>query len=261
MKHLSRTFAICCLLACGQANTTPSETPVTDYVQDLTPLGKDNNIVSHNYYTLSYSEPHEQAEWVYYKINSSELNSSIERSNNFRPDALIKTSSAQLKDYKGSGYDRGHLAPAADMKYNSNSMSESFYMSNISPQSPGFNRGVWKKIESQFRSWAYEYGELIIVTGPVLNGDYIETIGLNEVTVPKWYYKVAMDPECYERNIAFVIENTRSSENMNSFVVSIDYLEEFSGLDFFHNLPDDVEESIESTIHNSLWNWDVRSSP
>ena len=258
MKCLSLSIAICCLLSCGQAkpNPKPSENPTIDYVQDLKPLGKYNTIVSHNYYTLSYSEPHEQAEWVYYKINSSQLNSSIERSNNFRPDALIKTSSAQLKDYKKSGYDRGHLAPAADMKYNSNSMSESFYMSNISPQSPGFNRGVWKKIENQFRTWAYEYGELIIVTGPVLNGDYIETIGFNEVTVPQWFYKVAIDPDYYERNIAFVIENQSSSENINSFVVSVDYLEEFSGLDFFHNLPNDVEESIESTIHNSLWNWD-----
>lgn len=228
--------------------------------QNLRPLGKYNNIVSHNYYTLSYSEHHEQAEWVYYKINSSQLNSSIARSNNFRLDPLIKTSSAQLNDYKGSGYDRGHLAPAADMKYNSNSMSESFYMSNISPQTLGFNRGVWKKIEAQLRNWSYEYGELIIVTGPVLNGDYIETIGYNKVTVPKWYYKVAIDPDDYERNIAFLIENKSSSEELHSFLVSIDYLEEFSGLDFFHYLPNDLEESIESTIHHSLWNWDVSSS-
>ncbi|MDG1440846.1 MAG: DNA/RNA non-specific endonuclease [Flavobacteriales bacterium] len=162
--------------------------------QDLKPLGLYNDIVSHSYYTLSYSEEHEQAEWVYYTLNSNQLNSAVERRDNFRPDFKVKTSSAQLYDYKGSGYDRGHLAPAADMKYNSSSMSESFFMSNMSPQSASFNRGIWRKIEKQFRDWSYMYGELVIVTGPVLKGENYGSIGYNKVTIPKWYYKVAIDP-------------------------------------------------------------------
>ena len=172
------------------------------YSQDLRPLGLYNDIVSHTYYTLSYSEDHEQAEWVYYVLNSNQLNSSTERKNNFRPDNKVKTSSAQLYDYKGSGYDRGHLAPATDMKYNTISMSESFFMSNMSPQSPSFNRGIWKKIEKQFRDWSYKYGELVIITGPVLKGENYSSIGYNKVTIPKWYYKVAIDPSNYERNLA-----------------------------------------------------------
>ncbi|MEK9620534.1 MAG: DNA/RNA non-specific endonuclease [Flavobacteriales bacterium] len=231
------------------------------YSQDLRPLGLYNDIVSHTYYTLSYSEDHEQAEWVYYILNSNQLNSSTERKNNFRHDNKVKTSSAQLYDYKGSGYDRGHLAPATDMKYNTISISESFFMSNMSPQSPSFNRGIWKKIEKQFRDWSYKYGELVIITGPVLNGENYGSIGYNKVTIPKWYYKVAIDPSNYERNLAILIENKGSSASIKSFVVTIDYLEEFSGLDFFHNLSDEIEESFESSIHTNLWDWNVTYTP
>ena len=130
MKKLTIIFSLICSLC---------------YSQDLKPLGLYNDVVSHTYYTLSYSEEHEQAEWVYYTLNSNQLNSAVERKNNFRQDFKVKTSSAQLYDYKGSGYDRGHLAPATDMKYNYSSISESFFMSNMSPQSPSFNRGILRK--------------------------------------------------------------------------------------------------------------------
>ena len=225
------------------------------------PLGKDNNIIEHTYYTLSYSEDHEQAEWVQYTLKSDYLNSNISRTDNFRTDPLVRTTSAELIDYKGSGYDRGHLAPAADMKYNSSSMSESFFMSNMSPQSASFNRGIWRKIEKQFRDWSYEYGELVIVTGPILNGDYLGSIGPNKVTIPKWYYKVAIDPSNYDRNVAILIKNIGSSESVISFVVTIDYLEEISGLDFFNSLPDEVEASFESSTHTNLWDWNVTYVP
>ena len=231
------------------------------YSQDLKPLGQYNDIVSHSFYTLSYSEEHEQAEWVYYKLNTRQLNSAVVRKDNFKLDTKVRTSSAQLYDYKGSGYDRGHLAPAGDMAYNQTSMNESFYMSNMTPQNPSFNRGIWKMIEKQFRDWSYQYGQLVIVTGPVLEGENYGSIGSNKVTIPKWYYKVAIDPNNYQRNIAILIENKSSSESIKSFVVTIDYLEEFSGLDFFHALSDKVEESFESSKHINLWDWNVKSHP
>ena len=134
-------------------------------------------------------------------------------------------------------------------------------MSNMTPQNPGFNRGIWRMIEKKFRDWSYQYGELVIVTGPVLGGGNYGSIGSNKVTIPKWYYKVAIDPSNYQRNIAILIENKSSSESIKSFVVTIDYLEEFSGLDFFHVLSDKVEESFESSTHTDLWNWNVKSYP
>jgi len=225
------------------------------YSQDLKPLGIYDNLISHNYYSLSYSEEHKQAEWVYYKLNASQLNPTVKRKNNFRKDPVITKNSSDLNDYKGTGYDRGHLAPAADMKYNSNSMSESFYLSNISPQSANFNRGIWKKIEKQIRDWSNIYGELIIITGPILECENFGKIGLNNVTIPKWYYKVVIDPNNYKRNLAVLIENTGSSNSVKSYVITIDQLEEFSGIDFFYRLPDLIEESFESTRSLNLWDW------
>ena len=230
---------------------------LSNYGQDLSPKGKYDQIVNHSYFTLSYAEDHEQAEWVMYTLQGNALNPSVRRNNNFRPDKKVKTGSAQLSDYRNSGFDRGHLAPAADMKYNSISMSESFLMSNMSPQSPSFNRQIWKNIESQFRNWGYEYDRIIIVTGPVLNGEYLGFIGKNNVTIPKYYYKVAIDPKNLERNIAVLIENKAGFRDIQSYVVSIDSLESFTGIDFFHELDDALEAEIEDKTHINLWNWNT----
>ena len=103
-------------------------------------------IVNHLGYSLSYNEKNEQASWVAYELTADQVRGTVKRKDSFRSDPLIKTGSASLSDYKGSGYDRGHLAPAADMKWSTTAMSESFFMSNMSPQLPGFNRGIWKKL-------------------------------------------------------------------------------------------------------------------
>ena len=226
-----------------------------NFVQNWHPKGNSNQLIKHQFYTLSYSEEHEQAEWVLYLLRPNNLLDSIKRSNNFREDSKVTSGSAQLKDYKKSGYDRGHLAPAADMKYSNLGMKESFYMSNMSPQKPKFNRGIWKKIELQFRKWAATYQELIVITGGVLNRAIIDTIGVNNVAVPGYYYKVAIDPSNCNRNIAFLIKNCSSKAPLISHVVSIDSLEKFSEINFFHHLEDEIEQEIESQINYNLWKW------
>ena len=106
--------------------------------QDLLPTSTTGQVVTHTFYTLSYSEPHEQAEWVFYELTPALVNGSTPRKDDFRPDPLVSTTSAQLSDYRGSGFDRGHLCPAGDMKINHTAMSETFFMSNMSPQVAGF---------------------------------------------------------------------------------------------------------------------------
>ena len=226
-----------------------------NFVQNWHPKGNYDQIIKHQFYKLAYSEDHEQAEWVLYLLSPNNFLDSIKRSNNFREDPQVLTGSSQLKDYKKSGYDRGHLAPAADMKYSNLGMKESFYMSNMSPQQPKFNRGIWKKIELQFRKWAATYQELIVITGGVLNRAIIDTIGINNVAVPGYYYKVAIDPSNYNRNIAFLIKNCSSKAPLISHVVSIDSLEKFSEINFFHHLEDEIEQEIESQINYNLWKW------
>ncbi|WP_420386372.1 DNA/RNA non-specific endonuclease [Roseivirga sp.] len=211
-------------------------------------------IIERPYYTIRYNEEHEQAAWVAYKLVADSLNqTTYERKDNFREDPRVRSGSASLDDYKGSGYDRGHLAPAADFSYDEFALSQSFYMSNMSPQNPSFNRGVWKKLEDQVRDWAKANQAVYVVTGPVLNKRF-KTIGKNQVSVPEYYYKIVLDIEKPEvKAIAFLMKNEKSSADLSTFVVTIDELEKLTSLDFFPSMPDELENALESSKMTSRW--------
>ena len=214
-----------------------------------------NQIIKHSYYSLSYNEYHEQADWVAYKLTKTMIDSGfVKRKDSFRIDPSVSTNSAELSDYKGSGYDRGHLCPAADMKISKTAMSETFYMSNMSPQHPSFNRGIWKKLESKIREWAVENDEIYVVTAGVLNNKISKSIGLNSVSVPEYYYKVVL---CYSesniKGIGFLLENKRGSGSLEEYAVSIDMIESTTGINFFPSLPDEVENKIEKTFYLEAW--------
>jgi endonuclease G, mitochondrial len=216
-------------------------------------------IVNHTYYTLSYNEKHEQASWVAYELTKQEVLGNTPRKDAFRSDPSVTTASASLSDYKGSGYDRGHLAPAADMKMNTTSMSESFFMTNMSPQAPSFNRGVWKKLEALVRSWAVKYGKIYIATGGILTDEPFNTIGTNKVSIPKYYYKVILKGDL-SGGIAFILPNQKSDKSLKSFVVSIDEVESLTGIDFFYQLEDSKENALESSFSISNWTFTASST-
>jgi len=218
-------------------------------------VNKTNPVVSHLGYSFSYNESHEQAAWVAYVLTAAEVQGTISRSDNFQEDPEVVTGSATHEDYKGSGFDRGHLAPAADMKWSKQAMEESFYYSNMSPQIKGFNRGIWKELEELVRDWASKYDSLYIVTGPVFSKNML-TIGPNKVAVPPYYYKIVLDLTHPEPSaIGFVMPNESSSMEPYKFVESIDEIERLTGLDFYASLPDDLEFKIEKTSHVNAWDW------
>ena len=221
--------------------------------------GKADTIIDREGYALGYSEEHEQARWVIYRLTYEEATTkATSREDNFRPDPEIPTGSATLADYRNSGKDRGHLAPAADMAYSLKTMDESFYMSNMSPQKPEFNRGIWKDLEAQVRSFAITERDVYIVTGPILPKTKTSetiTIGPSEVTVPEAYYKVVWDRTEPMKMIGFVLPNEGSSESLKSFAVSVDKVEELTGLDFFSMLPKEQQEALESNITIDAWKW------
>ncbi len=207
--------------------------------------------INHHYYILSYNENTEQANWIYYELTSQMLNGNIKRSNRFRNDPLVSTISASSSDYTKSGFDRGHLCPAADMQFDSIAMNESFYMSNISPQNPGFNRGIWKSLEGKVRDWANTKEKLVIVTGPIFN-EADQRIGQNKVRVPAYFYKILFAEE-QNQMIAFILPNAASSNSLDKFASTVDSLEEITGIDFFSQLPDRLENRLESEIVLSGW--------
>ena len=222
--------------------------------QLLIPTSTTGQIVRHTYYTLSYSEKDEQAEWVFYTLTSEMLNGKQKRTNDFRQDTLITSISAQPLDYKHSGYDLGHLCPAQDMKLNKTSMSESFLMSNMSPQKPSFNRGIWKKLEAKVRKWAITEGRIYVITGGVLTSNKGK-IGVDSVSIPKYFYKVVYDPNGQGKMIAFLIPNEKSIKPLRTYVVSVDSVESLTGIVFFPELPDTLENLLESRKDLSGWSF------
>lgn len=210
-------------------------------------------IVKHTGYVLQYSEPDEQPRWVMYLLTRNRLRDChIKRKNNFKEDPEVNTGSALPMDYSKSGYDKGHLCPAADMEWSENTMEESFYMSNMSPQVPSFNRGIWKELEEKVRDWALNNDSLVIITGPVLQGN-LQSIGRkNKVSVPLFYYKVIADVSIPDfKIIAFIMRNENSGESIFDFAVPADSVERLTGIDFFPDIPG-VEE-LEKKVDLSLW--------
>lgn len=220
------------------------------------PKTKSNDIIiTHFAYSFLYNETHEQANWVAYELTSEETKKIFNRTNKFMPDQSVITNTANDNDYSGSGYDKGHLAPASDMGWSSTSMKESFYYSNISPQLASFNRGIWKRLEELVRTWAIENNSIYIVTGPVLTNG-LPAIGLNKVSIPKYFYKVILDyTKPSIKGIGFILPNSGSGESLSNYAVTIDSVEKFTGIDFFPLLPDTQEKIVEETLCINCWSW------
>lgn len=214
--------------------------------------------ITHSAYTLSYNKDYKVPNWVFYELLREELVGEAERSNKFRQDPfVVSNESATLKDYQKSGYDRGHIAPAADFNWNVKAKDESFFLSNMCPQHPSFNRGIWKSLEELVRDWSVRDSAICVVAGPVLpidkTGEF-HSIGEGRVYVPTLFYKIVFsafrEKPCM---IGFVMPNEKSNANLQSFVVSVDSIERLTQIDFFSILPDNLENEIEFFVDLNDW--------
>lgn len=222
---------------------------------DYLPSSTTNQIVKHEYYTLSYNEKFEQAEWVCYELKTSYVvNSNFERPY-FIEDPKVITGSADWRNYKKSGYDKGHLCPAGDMEFNRNAYNDTFFTSNISPQNHDFNAGIWNRLEGKTRYWATKYDGIYVVTGGVLQAS-LKTIGKEKVLVPNYFYKILLDDSNGKyKMIAFLVPNEKSDKPLYDFVVSVDSIEKMTGIDFFPKLDDAVEDSLEKSSDYKSWSF------
>lgn len=232
-------------------NTTNS----IDNIEIPAPIAHRNEqVITHTGYTVSYNQKWCLPNWVAYQLTADEVAGTVPRGDDFVPDPMVKGHSATTYDYKHSGYDRGHMAPAADMKWSETAMDESFYLSNICPQNKNLNKGDWNDLEELARKWATEYGSIYIACGPVVENNY-KTIGENKVAVPKGFFKVFVRQT---RNgwttIAFYFDNVAGNRKLESYIRTIDEVEQITSIDFFSSLPDDIETAIERQTNISDWN-------
>lgn len=211
------------------------------------------DITHHKAYSLQYNEETEQAYWVAWELAADELNGSAKRSNKFMEDPKITTGTATNADYYKSGFDRGHLAPAADMTFDDQAMQESFYYSNMAPQNPSFNRGIWKKLEAKSRAWAKIYNPVYIVAGPLFISEY-QSIGKNNVAIPSHFYRAALViNDSIQQAIGFIIPNEKGNKPLDQYAVSIDSIESVSGLDLYPALRNRYEKKIEAQYDIKYW--------
>ena len=212
------------------------------------PQGPCDQILENHYYTVCYSYDHRQALWAHHQLTIESIKGKHKRKDNFRKDKRV-TFPVGSKDYRGSGYDRGHMVPAADMKLSKLSMSETFFMTNMSPQNPSMNRGLWASLENKVRSWVLKDGMAYVITAPLL-AENLPMIK-SQVSIPDYYYKIIY----FEKKKimkAFLVPNRKPSDkNFYQYSISVDELEVLTGLDFFSELPDHLEEKLEAINYYS----------
>ena len=225
-------------------------------------------LIAHRALFLVYDEEHEQAKWVLHKISTNIIEGKVSRTNDFRKDTLIKSGSAEEKDYflktknelgkyeyDGYGYDRGHLAPSADFRWSQRALSESYFYSNMSPQLPTFNREIWADLEGLVRSYVYENKRpLIVYTGPVLKDNLKkQERSINGVSIPEEFYKVVVDFEA-RKGIAYILPQVGSKDYpVEYFATTIDEVESITGIDFLHQIDDETKASIERQKEINDW--------
>ena len=216
---------------------------------------RSEQVIEHLGYTVSYNPQWNIPNWVAYELTNVETSGAEQRKNHFKPDPLVKGDPVVTKDYSNSGYDRGHMAPAADMRWSEKAMKESFYMTNMCPQLHSLNAGDWKSLEELARDWAKKYGNIYIATGPIV-GRQPQTIGkARKIVVPEAFYKVFLRRKDNGEwaSIGFVMENKAVSKPLLTYMQSVDEVEKLTGIDFFYNLPDDIEERIEVDFNVADW--------
>jgi len=244
-------------LACQPKPEKPVNDEFSKRTQNdtLLPTSTTGQVVKHHYYTLSYNEDYENPEWVAYSLSPKQISRRQIDRPRFIRDPLVKTRSAHYKNYYPNGYEKGHLVPAADMRFDTLAFDETFYTSNVSPMDHYFNSGIWNNLEKQVRYWVKRYGDLYIVTGGILQ-DGLERIGREQVAVPDEFYKIILDykePK-HPRMIAFIIPHKDLPDSdLRDFVVPVDSIEKRTGIDFFPALPDEIENKLEAETHPREW--------
>ncbi|MCM1437230.1 MAG: DNA/RNA non-specific endonuclease [Prevotella sp.] len=228
----------------------------TKYKDLLAVKSPHNNTIFTNYtgFELAFNPQNGTPDYVAWELTRDKTDGTTPRSNKFWQDTELE-GCPQPSDYTRSGYDRGHLCPAADMKWSSEAMNDCFVMANMTPQTHALNGGAWATLEEKCRIWAKRDSALVIVAGPLYEKSDQKKIGNGKIRVPSAFFKVILAPYLQNpRAIGFIYPNMASPGNMKNYSMTVDQVEELTGLDFFFNLPDELENKIESEAIFSQWN-------
>lgn len=221
----------------------------------VVPCDVEQQMVAYHGFTVSYNAEAHQPNYVAWELTADETNGGAKRDVNFDVDRSVR-GTAELADYKNSGYDRGHMIPAADVKWDAEAMRASHLLTNICPQDHKLNAGAWATLEGNCRQWARRDSAIIIICGPVLSDYMPRSIGVEgrRIPVPERFFKVVLSPYTSPpQGIGFIMANTSIDGGVQATAVSIDEVEAVTGYDFFSALPDDIEQEVEAQCAYHLW--------
>ena len=232
-----------------------SQKPAVMYELPAPLTDRPEQILKRRGYTTSYNSKTKNPNWVAWHLTKAHTNGSARRSDEqFTEDEEVKGARATDRDYYNSRYDRGHMCPAGDNKWDKTAMEQSFLFTNICPQNHGLNKYEWNDLEIQCRSWAREYGAIDIVCGPVYSAQGEQkTIGRNKVWVPVAFFKVILCRSGSPKAIGFVYRNEGKKQKLAEAACSVDEVEALTGIDFFPALDDKTEQRIEKEADLSKW--------
>lgn len=224
-----------------------------DFLIQGTPKGIPEQLLFRKSYVCSYNRDTRQPNWVAWHLTKDHVDGDVPRQQQFIEDFDVPSPRPMLSDYRGSGYDRGHMCPAGDNKWDSQAMYESFYLTNMCPQNPSLNSGLWNRFEQDCRTWAKLYGEVYVVCGPLFLNQRHASIGANHVLVPEAFFKVVLCVSGTPKGFGIICRNTDGQKKNDLFYNTIDEVERITGIDFFPGLPDDIEDAVESHSDKQLW--------
>ena len=199
-------------------------------------------------YIVSYNPQTKIPNWVAWHLTAAHTKGSVRRKDEmFHEDNESPMPRVTDADYYNSGFDRGHMCPAGDNQWYNKAMNQTFLFTNICPQVHAFNVGAWNDLEIACRRWAQKYGDLYIVCGPLLNDGPHRTIGKHKVVVPERFFKVILTMHEKPKAIGFLYDNSsRNPRSMFKNATNVDEVERQTGIDFFPNLRDVIENEIEA---------------
>lgn len=222
---------------------------------ELPAIESTDYLVEYQGYVSSYDAVTKNPEWVAYELTKEETyGDAVREGKFFSPDDRVLLPQPDDYDYRGSGWTRGHLAPAADFRWSDDAMWETFHFTNCCPQDEELNNGMWNTLEKKCRTWARRFGNIYIVTGPIVGENRYGTIGDSHVVIPDAFFKAVMVHDGNRwQSIAFVMQNRSYNDNMQNCAMSVDELEELTGFDFFTAMEDDSEAAAEKSYKLSFW--------
>ena len=206
-------------------------------------------------YVVSYNSDTRQANWVAWLLTAEHTDGDVPRPGAaWHDDPEVPEPRAYHYDYRETTWDRGHLCPAGDNKWDADAMYESFLMTNACPQHRALNSGLWNQIEQSCRQWAKKYGEIVIICGPLFLNQEHDTIGVHRIPVPEAFFKVVacLDPE-NPKGIGFICRNTDGNRRKDFYTNSISEVEHITGFTFFPNLDPELSSAIKSSSDISQW--------